>query len=164
MDCMKKLIFCFLGVFLAACSPRDLWQLVNNAVGHEFVYLDECSEADLESAYLSDVSICETALKHMSSGPAYNLSRPIERISDFEPARFVVGQKFIILHDVYLWDATLQGAEKTYTKKYLALKEEGGDFIVTRGTISDLKKEKLVPSLKIKSGTTVTLTLIVSFS
>jgi hypothetical protein len=117
-----------LAFIFVACTRRELWQLANNAVGREFVYLDECSEDDLESAYLSDVSICETALKHMSSGPAYNLSRPIERISDFEPARFVVGQKFIIQHDVYLWDATLQGAEKTYTKKYLALKEEGGGF------------------------------------
>jgi len=126
--------------------------------------LDECSEADLESAYLSDVYICEKALEHMPSDAAYKLSRTIERISDFEPARFVVGQQFTIQHDVYLWDAALRGAEKTYTKKYLVLKEDGGDFIVTHRTVSDTKTEKLVPSLKIKAGTTVTVTRIVSFS
>ena len=32
---MKKLIFCFLGVFLTACSPRDLLQLANTDAGIE---------------------------------------------------------------------------------------------------------------------------------
>ena len=155
---------CFFGLLLAACSSRELWQLANNAIGREFVYEDECSEDDLESAYLSDVYICEEALKHMPSGPAYDLLRPIERMADFEHARFAAGQKFVIQHDVYLWDATIQGAVETEAKKYLALNEQVEDLIITHRTISDTKIEKLTPALKIKPGTTVIVTRIVSFS
>lgn len=161
---MRKLIFCLLGLSLAACSPRDIWQLANGAIGREFVYLDECSENDLESAYLFDANVSKKALEHMSPSHAYDLSRPIERIADFEPARFAVGQKFVIQHDVYLWDTVFQGAEKTESRKYLALKEQGEDLIITHRTISDTRTEKFTPTLKIKSGTTVIVTRIVSFS
>jgi hypothetical protein len=146
--------------FHCGCTPQRLGQFIIESSGYTFYY----EEATRPTVVAKGIKWETDMFERSRNSPTY---KPfgLNTTADFEPVAFRSNDRFVLQHDMYVWDVPEMGARNTLNGKRLAVSPFPGPYeYSSRRQGEEPRLITLRPIRRIPSGTAIRFKEYRSFS